>query len=206
MTAIDDAIAGITSKARSPRRVETVTLFDPALVEQRDELVALWEATNAEDQRSNEPDQAPKVAAAIVELDDQLNDGAREWRFGALSSRAWTELIASHPPTKAQLKAHQEAQEGVPRWQRTTLDHNPDTFNPALIAACAVEPELTVEEADALADDLSPVEYNLILSTCLKLNREPLDPKASLEVGLIRQLSGRSDATAALGEYADPTS
>ena len=54
----------------------------------------------------------------------------------AIGSKAYDVLVGMHPPTGEQKK------EGA--------SYNPDTFGPALIAACAVEPRITPNEAKEL--------------------------------------------------------
>lgn len=68
----------------------------------------------------------------------------REFKFQALSRRRYRELIDAHPP------------------KDKTGEWNPDTFPPALIAACSVEPKLTTEQAERIwsGDNWSAADSN----------------------------------------------
>jgi len=83
--------------------------------------------------------------------------------FQALGAKGYDTLIAECPPTKEQKS------EGA-NW-------NPDTFGPALIAACAVEPAITREDADALwaSESWSRGELMNVFMTVVELNSEGLD-------------------------------
>src|SRR5215831_3946207 len=63
------------------------------------------------------------------------NGGATEvtLKYKAIGMRAYDKLVAKHPPKPEQ------------RADGSSFDI--DTFAPALISACSVEPEITVEEA-----------------------------------------------------------
>lgn len=57
-------------------------------------------------------------------------------RLRAIGSKAYDTLVSMHPPNAEQKK------EGA--------TYNPDTFGPALISACALEPSMTPNEAKEL--------------------------------------------------------
>jgi hypothetical protein len=67
--------------------------------------------------------------------DDKGAGGTRqvEITMTSISAHEYDDLMAEHPPTKAQ------KEEGS--------SYNPDTFAPALIAAVVSEPKLTIEQA-----------------------------------------------------------
>lgn len=65
-------------------------------------------------------------------LDIPIGDDVVTVKLLALRPQEYDDLLSEHPPTK-----EQKAAGGT---------YNPDTFNPALIAACLVEPQLSAEE------------------------------------------------------------
>ena len=81
----------------------------------------------------------PRRAAAEVTV---------EFRFGAIPRVELDALIglAEHRPTEAHQEKHRAAckREGL---KFKALEFNPETFPPALIAACCLHPELTLEQA-----------------------------------------------------------
>lgn len=93
------------------------------------------------------------------------NGGTSEvtMKFQAIGMRAYDNLVAKHPP-----KPDQRA-EGS--------SFNMDTFAPALIAACAVEPEISLEEAKQIwdSDDWSRGDVMVLFRNAVELNNRGLD-------------------------------
>jgi hypothetical protein len=86
----------------------------------------------------------------------------RIW-FRGLPLEEFDALVALHPPTEEQ---HRE------KWI-----WNPDTFNYALLAECAVDSDLTAEEwAEELADGdrWTRADRTKIISTCLAANQQTM--------------------------------
>lgn len=84
-------------------------------------------------------------------------------RIQAISTTAYDKLVAAHPPTNK---------------QRERGDvYDIDTFGPALIAACSLEPRLTVEEASELyeSDEWAPGEIGAWFFACQRLCNAGLD-------------------------------
>lgn len=84
-------------------------------------------------------------------------------RLKALGSQAYDDLLAEHPPTAEQKK------EGS--------TYNADTFAPALIAACAVEPSMTTSEAKQIwtSDEWSRGEVTELFFACVEVCSKGLD-------------------------------
>lgn len=84
-------------------------------------------------------------------------------RVRAMGQKAYDDLLAAHPPTKK---------------QRDDGDvYNVDTFCPALLAGCMVEPKVTVEEATELwtSDTWSRGELSGLFFACVDVNSKGLD-------------------------------
>ncbi len=83
--------------------------------------------------------------------------------YKAIGATAYDKLVAKHPP-----KAEQRV-EGA--------SFNIDTFAPALIAACCVEPELTMEQAKQLweSEDWSRGDVMVLFSRAVQLNNKGID-------------------------------
>lgn len=76
----------------------------------------------------------PKEKAVTVAVStDDGNTEEVEVLFRAIGSHAYDELVAKYPPNKKQ--------------KDQGLTYDMDKFGPALIAACAVEPEMSEEDA-----------------------------------------------------------
>jgi hypothetical protein len=81
----------------------------------------------------------------------------------AIGSKAYDELLSSHPPTAAQ--------------KREGVTYNIDTFAPALISACSVTPALSEEQAKQIWDsgDWSRGELTEFFLACVEVNSKGLD-------------------------------
>jgi hypothetical protein len=84
-------------------------------------------------------------------------------KYQAIGMVAYDKLVAKHPP-----KPEQRA-EGS--------SFNIDTFAPALISACSVEPEMTPSDAKAIwdSDDWSRGDVMVLFRNAVELNNRGLD-------------------------------
>lgn len=120
------------------------------------------------DRTHNEPDTAPAVRAELEAFQREYDASKVEVRLQALSRKAWSDLMAAHPPSEEHRKLR--------------LDHNPETFWPAALAECIVEPAGSVEDVAMLAERLPEGEWNRLVRCCADLNRGvagPLDQRLS---------------------------
>lgn len=118
-------------------------------------------------------------AAEVKELEDEIETSMTTFRFRALAARDWRVLMADHPPTKAQRDANAQAQ------------FDQDSFWPAAIAACCVDPDLTAEQALELESVLTSDQWEALVATCLTVNRSG-DPGKSWAAGMILRTNGAS--------------
>ncbi len=123
-----------------------------------------------------------ELRMALLGGDEQRKQAAREtveqaetaidqcWhtiKLVSVPAKTFTDLMATHKPTREQ------KQDGA-EW-------NPDTFHPALIAACAQDERLTAEEwtAEFASDRWSQGERNTLFNLALDVNispsRQPFD-------------------------------
>jgi hypothetical protein len=79
------------------------------------------------------------------------------------------------------------------------LDHNPDTFPVAAIAACASDPVLTEEQAQRIHDTVRLGDWERIWATVRSLNTDQAAAPKSVAAGLIDAAlaSAASSTTAA---------
>lgn len=95
-------------------------------------LADAWEPTSLGDKHPGE-----KAAKQIAAIRTRMQKSVVEFRFRALGATAWSDLVAAHPG-----ESKQEA------W-------NVKTFPIALLAACCVDPVMTVEQAQTLCEQLN---------------------------------------------------
>ena len=93
------------------------------------------------------------------------NGGVNEvtLKYQAIGMRAYDKLVAKHPP-----KPEQRAEGG---------SFDMDTFAPALISACSVEPEITPAEAKEIweSDEWSRGDVMVLFRNAVELNNRGLD-------------------------------
>lgn len=170
MQSIDDIIAG----ARLPEKTVPLCL--------RGDLQAQWEDLERElrahqgtaDEEALAGDQVARDLAERMEaIAQEMTDHQVVFRFRGLPKRAYSDLLAQHqaPEDKREL-----AVDGLD-W---------DTFPTALIAACAVDPEMTVEQAGRLAQTVTDRQWDDLFATAMALNRAEVSVPFSLAASAIR--------------------
>lgn len=84
-------------------------------------------------------------------------------KYRAIGARDYDKLMAKHPP-KTEQRAEGQA-------------FNMDTFAPALIAACCVEPEMSKEDAQMIWDseDWSRGDLMVLFRNAVELNNRGID-------------------------------
>lgn len=101
----------------------------------------------------------PRVA--LMEEIEAAREGMRAasatFRMRALGHRAYSNLIAAHPAA--------EQNKGVP--------YDAATFLPALVAACCIDPVMTVDEVGQLLDTVNDGQARELFGAALAVNEEP---------------------------------
>lgn len=99
-----------------------------------------------------------RLADAIQAVRAEMAEQEVTFHFRALSARKWSDLMAEHPGRSGKDEAF-----------------NVDTFPDALIAACAVDPEMTPEEVKELGDSLSNAQFSTLFDCAWGCNQSALD-------------------------------
>lgn len=191
------SLADILAEAEDPAYVRVATakvLLRQDLVARHAELEAELAAAIVLDARTNEPDQAPAIAEQLEALQAEMEAAKVEFRFRNIGRKAWADLLAAHPPTKEQLQAAKD-----PGSRMKGIDHNPDTFPVAAIAASCSEPagmdEDAVRRLEAVFTDS---QFTVLWSACVDANLGGVEVPKSLAAGRILQVNGQSANTAVL--------
>jgi hypothetical protein len=105
---------------------------------------------------------------SVTEFSLYLSDGNGSTnevtlKYQAIGMRAYDRLVSKHPPNKEQ--------------QAEGASFNIDTFAPALISACAVEPEISPSQAREIwdSDDWSRGDVMVLFRNAVELNNRGLD-------------------------------
>lgn len=103
------------------------------------------------------------VTFSVNTVDEDGTEVAVRMRLRAISQTDFDDLVEANPPTAKQ--------------RQRGASYNIDTFAPALVAACSVEPKLTVEQAKALKDspDWSGGEFGDIYGRAMGVCNAGLD-------------------------------
>lgn len=174
---IDEILAAPQTRRR--RSVDVSLRWD--LVERLNELEAALAEARRLDESSNTPVEdlrAPVLAEQIVAVQEELRATEITFVFESIGTRAWADLIAQHPPTAEHRKAG--------------LDHNPNTFPQAAIAASCVAPTgMTPEKVSALfaRTDATIGVYNALWAACCAANMDGRRPGESAAASAVLQRS-----------------
>lgn len=131
------------------------------LNELRDEL----EEAKRRDVMSNKPDTAPKVQRRLDEAMEASKETLETFEFQSIGRFEYDKLVSkpTNRPSKEQKK------EG--------MDFNPDTFPPELVSASCIDPEIPLEDAQAIFSDpdWNAAELQRLFFCALEVNNETGD-------------------------------
>lgn len=179
----DDVIARLIATAQ-PRTIEVQVCARGDLVDRHAVLVAELSAAEANVERTASVAGDPEVgriAGEILAVEAEQEASTVTFTLTSVSRRVWADLLAAHPP----------------RPQDKGLDHNADTFPPAVVAACSKSPKVTDEEAVQLLDALPVSEWTKLWLGAVGLNVTPTPhPKLKAATELV-QANAESSTTQA---------
>jgi hypothetical protein len=132
----------------------------------------------------------PDAERRYKEIEAGILEGAVVFTFKAVGRKALETIRNEHPPTEEQWDIYRERSKANPLVQPPTFD--PDGIAPQLIEAALVEPELDLEEATQLWDELSDGEAAQIYDAAWEVSMEAASiPLSATGIGGI----GDSDAS-----------
>lgn len=140
---------------RRPPQVTVQIVFDGAL---QDEMTAVQEQIRkAEADSQGLRSEAPKLQEQLTALQARVEEAAVPFTFQAIPRSELEALKAAHPPTVEQWTRFKEESAGQ------SIFAQPPQFDwvgfaPGLIASSCINPQMSVEEAQRLWDELSDGE------------------------------------------------
>lgn len=188
MSSIDDILA-----ATKPREATARILLDQGLLAEQESLNEQLAAITTADSLER-PAEAIELARRLDDLERRIDGEKVPFTFRAIGHRRWMDLLRDHPPTKEQKATN------------PYLDHDPETFPAAAVAASCVEPAMTAEQAGMLEDRLSLAQWSELWAACLTANVGGDQSPKSVAAGLILRRNGGSATTAANEESPAPSS
>ena len=166
-------VAEITAAARLRER--TVTLaFAGDLQDQVEQLqqeladASSWTSTSLADVHP-----AQELSRQIESLREEMTENEATFRFRALPARQFSDLLAQH---------------AAPGGTGALFDVN--TFPPALIARCCVDPAMTVDEYAELAEVLSHAQQEVLFDAAWTVNQQvPSVPFSLMSSAILASLT-----------------
>ena len=131
------------------------------------------------------------IAKRLLALEAEIDAKKITFRFVAIGQQEWRDLIGNYPPRRVD--------------KEVGLDHNPEKFPAAAIAASCASPKMTIEQANELDRRLNMGQFAKIWGACLGANLSgDDDPKSA--AGSIRSMNSQLANTAAQEASPDPSS
>lgn len=121
------------------------------------ELREVGEGWSPDSLASSDPRE--KIAKRIKTVREAMKKAEVEFKFRAIGDRAWSDLVAAHPPKKQGAGGQ-------------TMAWDPETFPRALVSASAVDPVMTPEQLDALFELLNEGQRTEMFECAYAVNTE----------------------------------
>jgi len=169
-------INSILAVAENPEHARTVVaklLLRQDLEARHADLEAKIDEAARQDRMLNREEVAPQIAAELAELEDLIESEMVEFTFRSIGKRPYADLLAKHPPSKAQRQAGSNA--------------NVDTLAAPLIAASCVDPVMSDDEVVRLELALNNSQFDLLFASAVDANIGGLEAPKSLAAGIYRQ-------------------
>jgi hypothetical protein len=146
----------------------------------------LEQHTRLEQQLAGEQSQSRRktLARKLVKIETEIEAVEKVFTFQDIGG-VWLDLIGKHPPTEAQLKADKN------------LDHDPESFPVAAVAASAQIPELTLDQVVRLRSKLQFTQWQRLWGAVLEANLGLATAPKSLLAGVVLRQNGGSGTTPA---------
>lgn len=150
--------AGILA-AGKPAVARTRICMRGDLTDEINRLTIALAAAKEHDEQTNEPAQAPAIAAQIVDLTEQARAAEVEFVFSSIGRKPWRALVAEHPPTD--------------ELRKNGADFDPETFPAVAMAKSCISPTgATLADFEQLRDGdlLGDTQWTELWLTCRRAN------------------------------------
>lgn len=147
--------------------VEARVVQKAALIAEHSRLDLAWlEAKTAAKDVMHDP-MATAAETALRACEAEIAASEKTFKFTGIGHEAWHNLKRKHPPTQAQRAEGDEV--------------NLEAWAPEVVAACSLEPKITLPQAQTLMRKLPPGEFEKLFVAVRQANSEVAGaPKSAL--------------------------
>jgi hypothetical protein len=161
----------LISRAQLPT-AEAELCLDPSLIMQWRDLLSRWERASGDAESMGKRSEKAELGDQLSALDEQIKACTVTVKVRALSAAAWGILRAQHPGETP-----------------GTIDVG--KFCGPALAACAIDPTFSIDEANALMDRISDGQRDLLLGPVFLVNER------QLSVPFDERVSGKNPSSGA---------
>jgi len=155
MSAIEDLLAKVKPATASVRIcLRGDLLGDLDLLKDDLDQYDEWEPSGME------ADPRAKLRARKAELEAEMRAASATFRFKSIGDKAWSDLLAKHPPREG---------------KDDNEPFDPTSFPTALLAASAVEPTMSVQQAGQLLEGFTLAQRNTVFAAAYSANVRGVD-------------------------------
>lgn len=144
--------------AKRPNTRSTRILLEPDLRLRLDEAERSLPRVRRDDEKLNRRPEAPVLEAEIEELQKAIDAASVPFTFQALPRRDFLKLVDECPPRP------DDTEDG--------FDFNPEELGPRLIAASALEPTMTVAQAEEIWNGWEDAVVTDLFALAFRVNKE----------------------------------
>jgi hypothetical protein len=150
-----------------PVIVEAKVVQKAALISEHTRLqIAVVEAHQAAGDVMHDPT-ASGLVDELRAVEEKIAASVKTFRFQGIGHEPWQDLKRKYPPTPEQREAGDDV--NLTRW------------SPAVVAACSLDPKVTVPQAETMMRKLPPGEFDKLLIAVREANQEVVGaPKSAL--------------------------
>lgn len=133
-----------------------------------EELRRVERRANTRPEDAAAQDELAEAKKAHDKITEELRDQSVQFKFKSLGRKKYEQLLMDHPISDEDIKRAERAGQDP-----SSLSWG-QSFAPALVAACLVEPELTFEQVNEIfedSDEWNGAETLLLFSTALEVNQ-----------------------------------
>lgn len=139
-------------RLKKPNERSVTLILEPEILRQIKDLEKAYLREKRLDDRENRVPKAPAIQKAIESLRDEAEEIT--FTFRDIGRKRFDDLLNEHPPTKEEK-------------EEKNYQYHPETFGPALLAATAIDPPMSIEDAQAIFDEWSQGEVEALFMTAL---------------------------------------